>query len=133
MSKFDRIVEESIKKAIEEGEFDNLQGIGKPIKWNDNPYSSEEMKLVEEIFKKNEISYPWIEKRKEIENMIEGMKQIIKSQKSLSAPDELELTEQINLINKKIFDYNLSVPVARLQRRSISLQDFLSSRNTETD
>jgi len=34
-------------------------------------------------------------------------------------------------LNKKIFDYNLSVPGFRFQRRTISLEEILRSINQE--
>ena len=125
MSRFDRIVEEAIQKAISDGEFDNLPGYGKPIDWKDNPYASPEMRLVDDILQKNGISYPWMEKRKEIEQLIEELKERLAMEKKTTKPDLSEISEQIASINKKIFDYNLSVPVDRLQRRLISIDEFL--------
>ena len=84
MHKFDRIVEDAILKAIEEGKFDNLEGVGKPIIWKDNPYSSSEMRLVDDLLKKNDLSYPWMEKRKEIEKQIIELKEQLKDKKRLS-------------------------------------------------
>jgi hypothetical protein len=43
----------------------------------------------------------------------------------LSTLAEEEISNQILKINKKIFDYNLSVPGVRLQRRTISLEEIL--------
>jgi len=125
MSRFDRIIEDAIQKAISDGEFDNLPGYGKPIDWKDNPYASPEMRLVDDILQKNGISYPWMEKRKEIEQLIADLKERLVVEKRHSKPDFNEIPEQIASINKKIFDYNLSVPVDRLQRRLISIDEFL--------
>lgn len=126
MHKFDRIVEDAILKAIEEGKFDNLEGVGKPIIWKDNPYSSSEMRLVDDLLKKNDLSYPWIEKRKEIEKQIIELKEQLKDKKRLSKQDVKSISEQIATINKKIFDYNLSVPVDRLQRRLLTVAELLT-------
>ena len=126
MQKFDRIVEDAILKAIEEGKFDNLEGVGKPIIWKDNPYSSSEMRLVDDLLKKNDLSYPWMEKRKEIEKQIIELKEQLKDKKRLSKQDVKSISEQIETINKKIFDYNLSVPVDRLQRRLLTVAELLT-------
>jgi hypothetical protein len=126
MHKFDRIVEDAILKAIEEGKFDNLEGVGKPIIWKDNPYSSSEMRLVDDLLKKNDLSYPWMEKRKEIEKQIIELKEQLKDKKRLSKQDVKSISEQIATINKKIFDYNLSVPVDRLQRRLLTVAELLT-------
>jgi DnaJ family protein C protein 28 len=125
MSRFDRIIEDAIQKAISDGEFDNLPGYGKPIDWKDNPHASPEMRLVDDILQKNGVSYPWMEKRKEIEQLIADLKAHLALEKSLLTPDWSEISQEIASINKKIFDYNLSVPVDRLQRRLISIDEFL--------
>ena len=126
MSRFDRIVEEAIKKAIQEGEFDNLSSIGKPIQWNDNPFAPLDMRLVDDLLKKNELLYPWMEKRKEIDLLVNDLKQKTVIDASNNELDEIGLSNQIEAINKKIFDYNLSVPVMRLQIRFINKDDLIN-------
>jgi hypothetical protein len=49
----------------------------------------------------------------------------------LSKVAEEEFSNQILKINKKIFDYNLSVPGVRLQRRTITLEEILQSIKQE--
>jgi len=131
MSTTDRIIDEIIKRAMDAGEFDNLPGIGKPIEWKDNPFTPVEWRMVEDLLKKNDLSYPWIEKRKEIENMIIDLKSKILLRMPLSTAAQDEILNQILRINKKIFDYNLSVPVLRLQRMTISLEEILQSFKQE--
>ena len=131
MSTTDRIIDEIIKRAMDAGEFDNLPGIGKPIEWKDNPFTPVEWRMVEDLLKKNDLSYPWIEKRKEIENMIIDLKSKILLRMPLSTAAQDEILNQILRINKKIFDYNLSVPVLRLQRMTISLEEILQSIKQE--
>jgi len=131
MSTTDRIIDEIIKRAMDAGEFDNLPGIGKPIEWKDNPFTPVEWRMVEDLLKKNDLSYPWIEKRKEIENIIMDLKSKILLRMPLSTAAQDEILNQILRINKKIFDYNLSVPVLRLQRMTISLEEILQSIKQE--
>ena len=116
---------------MESGEFDNLPGTGKPIQWNENPYAREDWRLVEDLLKKNGMSYPWIEKRKEIDKDIATLKEILSTQRTIPM-DEMEILDQIAIINKKIFDYNLSVPVSRLQIKTIRLQDLIRSTSQAT-
>ncbi len=97
MSPFDRIVEETIKRAIEAGEFDNLSGIGKPIQWNDNPFTPEEWRMAEDLLRKNDLSYPWIDKRKEIERKILELKAKIKIMQPLTLAAENDFSNQIQV------------------------------------
>ncbi len=131
MSSLDRIVDTIIQKAMEDGEFDHLPGYGKPIEWKDNPFTPDDWRMVEDLLRKNHFSYPWMEKRKEIEDLIQELSDNTRDQLPMNAFKERQITEQIKVINKKIFDYNLSVPVMRLQRRIISLEDLLKSIHQE--
>lgn len=131
MSSIDKGIDEIIKRAIESGEFDNLPGTGKPIQWNENPYAREDWRLVEDVLKKNGLSYPWMEKRKEIEQDIVALKEILTHRRSVFM-NETEISDQIVIINKKIFDYNLSVPVSRLQMKTINLQNLISPSSQVT-
>ena len=116
---------------MEAGEFDNLPGAGKPIQWKDNPFTPEEWRIAEDLMKKNDLAYPWMEKRKAIEQKILDLKKNIKLMQPLSTHAENDLSNQIQVINKEIFDYNLSVPVARLQRMMINIDDILASSQQE--
>lgn len=127
----DRIIDEIIKRAMEAGEFDHLPGTGKPIEWKDNPFTPNEWRMVEDLLKKNDLAYPWMEKRKDIEKLIIDLKNKMAMMIPLSTLAEEEISNQILKINKKIFDYNLSVPGVRLQRRTVTLEEILISIKQE--
>ncbi|PKO09970.1 MAG: hypothetical protein CVU40_07055 [Chloroflexi bacterium HGW-Chloroflexi-2] len=131
MPNTDRLIDEIIKRAMEAGEFDNLPGTGKPIEWKDNPFTPNEWRMAEDLLKKNDLAYPWMEKRKEIEKLIIDLKIKIALMTPLSKVAEEEISNQILKINKEIFDYNLSVPGVRLQRRTITLEEILLSIKQE--
>lgn len=127
----DQAIDEIIKRAMVSGDFDNLPGTGKPIVWKDNPFTPTEMRMVEDLLKNNDLSYPWMETRKEIEKLMIDLKNKIKIQLPLSTTMETEISKQILSLNKKIFDYNLSVPGVRFQRRMINLEEILQSIKQE--
>lgn len=131
MANTDRLIDEIIKRAMEAGEFDHLPGIGKPIEWKDNPYTPNEWRMTEDLLKKNDLAYPWMEMRKEIEKLIIELKNKLAMMIPLSTLAEEEISAQILKINKKIFDYNLSVPGVRLQRRTVALEEILLSIKQE--
>lgn len=122
---FDRIAEEKILDAIKSGAFDDLPGFGKPIEWPDqNPYESE-WTMTYEILKKHNITLPWIEKRKEIDQGLNTA--ITNCQSNLLIGESVafrQFSNEIQSLNKKIFDYNLSVPVSRLQRRQLAAEEL---------
>ena len=68
--RLERIAEEKIKQAMEEGLFNNLPGMGKPIDWKENPFAPEDWKMAFDILKQNGYKLPWMDKREEIDEII---------------------------------------------------------------
>lgn len=62
---FEALVEARIKKAQEEGAFDNLEGIHKPLKFDDQNIP-EELRLAHKILKNSGFLPPEVELRKKI-------------------------------------------------------------------
>ncbi len=56
-----------IAKAMERGEFDNLEGAGKPLNLEENPFEPAELHMVHKILKDNGYAPYWIELGKEID------------------------------------------------------------------
>ena len=74
---FDRIIEERIIKAQKRGDFDNLEGAGKPIRIEDDRHIPEDLRLVYKILKNADCLPPEIEMKKEIqrtEDLLSGIK-----------------------------------------------------------
>ena len=72
---FQKIIEERIRKAQEEGEFDNLPGSGRPLCLEDT-HVPEELRLAYKILKNADCLPPEIELKKEItriEEVLAGM------------------------------------------------------------
>lgn len=75
---FEKIVEERILKAQIKGEFENLDGSGKPLNSNGNLYIPEELRLAYKILKNADCVPPEIELKKEIkqtEDLLAGMQE----------------------------------------------------------
>ncbi|MEA1899594.1 MAG: DnaJ family domain-containing protein [Thermodesulfobacteriota bacterium] len=66
---FEKIVEERIRQAQKKGEFDNLPGSGKPLKFEDDCYIMQELRLAYKILKNADCIPPEIELKKEINRM----------------------------------------------------------------
>jgi hypothetical protein len=63
-------VEEQICRAMEEGQFDNLPGKGKPLHLEDNPFEDPEWRLAHHVLRSSGFTLPWIEARRELEAAI---------------------------------------------------------------
>ena len=93
-----KIVERKIKKAQENGEFDNLPGQGEPLDLKDESHIPEDLRLAHKILKNADCLPPELEEKKEIRQMEDMLKDI---------PDEKEKYRLIKKINYKIMKLNM--------------------------
>lgn len=73
---FNKIVEERIRKAQKKGEFENLEGAGKPLTLEEDQAVAEELRLAYKILKNADCLPPEIELKKQIqqtEELLAGM------------------------------------------------------------
>jgi hypothetical protein len=73
---FSKIVEERIRAAQKKGEFDNLEGSGKPLNLTADQTVAEELRLAHKILKNADCLPPEVELKKEIrqtEDLLAGM------------------------------------------------------------
>ena len=133
-------VEEHLRKAIDEGKFDNLPGKGKPLHLDEsNPHADPEWELAYKMLKDAGYSLPWIETIREIEKDIEAARAELRRacewyQDALSNSTPVEsvssdwersqllFKEKIDSLNKRIRAYNLEVPNPRFQRPILNFE-----------
>jgi len=63
---FDKIVEQRIRAAQKKGDFENLDGTGKPLKFSDDGNIPEDLRLAYKILKNADMTPPEIEMKREI-------------------------------------------------------------------
>lgn len=125
-------VEEHIRRAMEEGQFDNLPGKGQPLKLDRNPNANPEWRLAHDALRQGGFSLPWIEKRKEIEAGLEEVRLALRRawEWRQAAPEQgyaaqfiqgewqrarEQFAVRIAAINRQIASYNLEAPLLQLQ------------------
>ncbi len=144
MSSTQDLVENQIRQAMEKGEFDNLAGLGKPLRFEENPYEPPELRMVNKILKDNDFAPYWIELGKEIDRDWEKLKNEIDYFKRytsmvLNNPkrDKMALSRyesrkayffaerrrDLEKISKKIIDYNLHCPTFRMGRANLLIDE----------
>lgn len=104
MDIFQRIAEQRIRQAIEDGEFDNLPGKGQPLRLEDDSHIPEDIRIPYKILKNANCLPPELELKKEIlklEDMLANM------------PDEKEKYLQMKRLNFMVMSLNMlrKVPV----------------------
>jgi len=95
---FQKIVEERIQKAQEQGLFDNLPGKGRPLQLEDDSHVPEDLRLAYKILKNADCLPPELQLKKEIRQMEDMLDAI---------PDEKEKYRLIKRINFKIMKLNM--------------------------
>jgi len=95
---FQKIVEERIQKAQEEGLFDNLPGKGRALQLEDDSHVPEDLRLAYKILKNADCLPPELQLKKEIRQMEDMLDSI---------PDEKEKYRLIKRINFKIMKLNM--------------------------
>lgn len=96
---FDKIADQKIREAMEQGEFDDLPGKGEPLCLENDSHLPPDIRMVHKILKNSDCLPPELELRKEIvtiEEMLDGVR------------DEKEKYRQIKKLNYLIMKLNMS-------------------------
>jgi hypothetical protein len=109
MDIFSRIAERRIREAMENGEFDNLEGMGKPITFEDETMIPEDLRMVYRILKNAGCIPPELELRNEVVNMSALINTI---------DDDKERLKKIREFNFKLLRLNI------LRKRPFNLDEF---------
>jgi hypothetical protein len=83
---FEKIIEERILRAQQDGSFDDLVGTGKPLDFSDDRFIPEDLRLTYKILKNADCTPPEIELKKEIvqtESLLAGMEDTAESYRLL--------------------------------------------------
>jgi len=143
MSKFSRSIDEQIRKAIQDGYFDDLAGKGKPFELEINPHEEADWGMAYRMLRSSGYTLPWIETRREIKlELTEARSALARSwqwwcenqdQKLEPAIIEREwqraltiFEEKVKDLNKQIFNYNLEIPSNQFSCLKINLESEIS-------
>ena len=83
---FDRIIEERIRRAQQKGKFEDLEGTGKPLKFEKDGQVAGELRLTYKILKNADCLPPEIELKNEIkrtEDLLSGMEDTAEKYRTL--------------------------------------------------
>lgn len=135
-----------ISRAFERGEFDNLEGAGKPIILDEYPFEPDDLRMLHKILKDNGYAPHWIELKKEIdalkvkldhevEHFIKYTRIVFREKRGRGAMryyenkkknTYIQIRRRLEAISRKITDYNLNCPVMQLNRANIIIDDEMN-------
>lgn len=134
---FDRVVEDLIQEAMSKGQFEKLEGFGKPLSHaqSQNPYVDFTQHKINKILLDNGFTPEWITLKKEIRTDIRDLEQVLieyRSSIGVAPLNDIDSQEWTNIIerflyretdiNKKIDKYNLITPILEQQMCRIQLK-----------
>ena len=138
-ARFERAIDKIIRRAMDEGKFDNLPGRGKPLPQDENPFEDPEMRVANRMLRDQGFAPEWIEQRKDIESKLsaarsslerawryyqaEGQSAIAKTdwERAVSA-----FREEVEALNRHIRDFNLKAPTNSMHVRTIDAEKEIS-------
>jgi len=136
MKRWESLIDQRIREAMEQGEFDDLPGKGKPVDTSENPFEDPELRLAHRVLRNAGFAPSWIEERKDIEAELEiARNQLAKAWMILKRARGSEhesgagvrweqalnsFTKQVGELNARIITWNLKVPARGFQRRLIN-------------
>jgi hypothetical protein len=83
---FEKLIEARIKKAQEQGAFENLPGSGKPLPLEDDRHIPEDLRMAHKVLKNADCLPPEVQLRKDIrttEDLLAGMTDTVQKYRTL--------------------------------------------------
>lgn len=124
------LIDRQIRRAMEEGAFDNLPHQGEPLPSDENPYASE-WGLAFHVLKNAGFAPPWIEADKEVRALM-ARRDAIVTRGAASPPSAIarrraraQLEALVEQINAAIIRVNAEAPSIRQHRQPLHLDDEL--------
>lgn len=138
MKHWESLIDKKIREGMEQGEFDDLPGKGKPVDTSENPFEDPEMRLAHRVLRNAGFAPSWIEERKDIDAEIEiARNQLLRVwtvlQNARGTDNErgagirwekalISFRDQAAELNRRIATWNLKVPAAGFQRKTIDAE-----------
>lgn len=146
--RWDRIIEQKIREAQEQGKFNDLRGKGRPLKLDENPYEDPAWEAAHQLLKENGFRPDWLEADVAVrEKLAQARQSLTRTRDWRSEQMEklgvradapaveqrtfvqmewlralTEFRETLAAVNKEIARLNLMVPHTRFQRLKLDVE-----------
>ena len=135
MNRWESLIDQKIREAMERGEFDNLSGKGAPIDLSENPFEDPDWRTAHRLLRNAGFAPSWIEESKDIDAELEVARtnlarvwivlqnargnEFEKSAEARWGKSLKAFRAQAAQLNRRIAAWNLTIPAAGLQRKMI--------------
>jgi len=118
MRRWQSEIDKAIQQALENEPAQSLPGSGKPLDLRRNPYEPTDMALANKILKDNDLVPAWVTEGKEIDTARENLMREIERTANADGIKQ-RLRQRVEAFNKRVLDYNLTVPPGMQHKRMI--------------
>ncbi len=141
MDRWESLVDQKIREAMEQGEFDDLAGKGAPIDLSENPFEDPNWRTAHRMLRNAGFAPAWIEERKYIEEELAAAQSTLarawliltnargtEHQSGAEVRWERQLSSfrlQIGALNRRILAWNLKTPTVNFHRALIDVEKEL--------
>src|SRR5260370_27565205 len=131
MKHWESLIDQKIREAMEQAEFDDLAGKGKQVDAYENPFEDPELRLAHRLLRNAGFAPSWIEERKDIDaefeierNQLTRVWTVLQNARGVAdergAKQRWEkavtsFRQQVDQLNRRIAAWNLKVPSAGFQ------------------
>lgn len=110
MDEWHFIAERKIREAMKEGAFEGLEGEGRPLDLEENPFEDPSLRMAHRLLRNNGFAPAWIEEAKEID----AETRRLRGRSDVSSDDFLSC---VAALNRRIVAFNLKPPTLSLHKR----------------
>ena len=114
MDEWHFIAERKIREAMEEGAFDHLEGTGKPLNLEEDPFEDASLRMAHRLLRNNGFAPAWIEEAREIE----AETRRLRARRDVSSGD---FRSSAAALNRRIEAFNLKAPSPVPHKRMFDL------------
>jgi hypothetical protein len=124
-------IDKIIRRAQEEGAFDNLPGKGKPIRWEDESGVPEDQRLANRVLRNNGFTLDFIAVARELDAQYEALRAKLNQARRARAEGRLDAAgweaavmtfqAQVRALNRRVIGYNMRVNSPPLEKKPYSL------------
>jgi DnaJ family protein C protein 28 len=138
MKRWESLVDQKIREAMERGEFENLAGKGEPIDLSENPFEDPDWRTAHRLLRNAGFAPAWIEDRKDIDAELLAAR--VSLARTLTVLRNARNTEHessatirwdkavdsfrntVGELNRRINTWNLKAPSVSFQRKRIDIE-----------
>ncbi len=141
MDRWESLVDQKIREAMEQGEFDDLAGKGAPIDLSENPFEDPDWRTAHRMLRNAGFAPAWIEERKYIDEELAAAQSTLarawliltnalgtEQQPGAEIRWERQFSSfrlQIGALNRRILAWNLKTPNVNFHRALIDIEKQL--------